>query len=589
MSTIFQVEIDAPLLKNNTKLSLIIAQSPAPTMDEIAGRRTNAATRRFINKMFAGGVNSHIARMAQSQIVREVVIFPEFAIAKDYWHEMDDLVARFKGSLIVIAGIGFWNEDELVNWREGSPRREFGFKAQTGFGSPYRTFNCGCCWVRMEGRETRRIMFLKNYNEQRIESSLVPSLVNGNYILSLSFEDMHLYPLICADVTCYSEQRPLDVVLKHVAEKGEGKRQFIATAAHEKNPGHPLWQRGIARALQKRKGAGPVIMAIANAAASDESYRCSDEWRNMTGVYVGTDFLREQNAYPSICCLDSDRSIFGALVRTGEAAIFAGEVSWDFGSGGYRDLWRPRLRALADRSGLLRSPETGDQNRDELLHSLLSQRERLSTQTPVERNQRIAIEEVIDFIRASSTQLVGFMDRAMLYGPLKEKKAASADMQNVRNKRLQGAKVIGALKISAELEWLKDEKSIGQLKESNVNILVWASPVKGNPAIRRDIQKWLTDTSPHPPLLIFADGLGGTFDQGVVMAPVAGPVTPDRRTDISAPPVSRRIWNFTANKVVRVACLADLRLIENSYEEQEFTGSIKRLLDRQLTELRGCL
>jgi len=276
-------------------------------------------------------------------------------------------------------------------------------------------------------------------------------------------------------------------------------------------------------------------------------------------------------------------------VRTGEAAIFAGEVSWDFGSGGYRDLWRPRLRALADGDGVLRTPETGDHSRDELLHSLLGRREKLSMQITLEKNQRIALEEVINFIRTSPSRTAGFLDRSMLYGPFRENRPAPADKQNVRNKRLQGAKVIGALKISTGLEWQKDEMYVGQLKESNVNILVWASPVKGNPAIRRDIQKWLTSTAPHPPLLVFADGLGGTFDQGVVAAPVTARVMPDRRTDISAPPTSLRVWNFTANKIVRLACLTDLRLIENSYEEQEFARSVKSLLDRRLAEIRGYL
>ncbi len=590
MSTIFEIESNASLLKNNTKLSLIIAQSPTATLDEIAERRTNPGIRSFIKEMFAGGVNSHIARMAQSQIVKEVVILPEFAVAKDYWQELDSHVSRFPGSLIVVAGIGFWNEDELLKWRESSPRREFGFRAQAGFGSPYRTFNCGCLWIHLEKGETRRVIFLKNYNEQRIEAPLVPSLVNGNYILALCFADVHIYPLICADVTCYSEQRPLDVVLQHIAAKGGRKKQFIATVAYEKNPGHPLWQRGIAYAVQKRRGAEPVIMAIANTAMTEETYRCSDDWRNLTGVYVATDFLREQNPYPAVCCLDSDRSIFGTPVRTGEAALFAGEVSWDFGSGGYRDLWRPRLRALADSSGSLRVPEIGDQNRDELLHTLLCQRQKLSSALTLEKNQKTALEEVISFIKSASTQSAGFLDQAILFGVAGGKRGQPAvDRHKVRDKRLQGAKALGALKFSSDLEWQQNEGVMGQLKDSRINILVWASPSKGNPAIRRDIQRWLTEVSPHPSLLIFADGQGGTFDQGVMTSTHGALVTPDRRTDISAPPTSRRIWNFTANKIIRVAYLADLRLIENSYEELDLAHSIKSLLDRQLMEIRGYL
>ncbi len=55
MSTIFEIVIRAQLLKNNSKLSLIIAQTPAPTLAEIAERRTNAKVRTFLRDIFAGG------------------------------------------------------------------------------------------------------------------------------------------------------------------------------------------------------------------------------------------------------------------------------------------------------------------------------------------------------------------------------------------------------------------------------------------------------------------------------------------------------------------------------------------------------
>ncbi len=83
--------------------------------------------RNFLQSMFAGGLDSHIVRMAQSQVVNGAVILPEFVMAKDYWQEFDTLVDNFPGSFIVIAAIGFWNEDEVVTWKRVSMTREFGF------------------------------------------------------------------------------------------------------------------------------------------------------------------------------------------------------------------------------------------------------------------------------------------------------------------------------------------------------------------------------------------------------------------------------------------------------------------------------
>jgi hypothetical protein len=177
----------------------------------------------------------------------------------------------------------------------------------------------------------------------------------------------------------------------------------------------------------------------------------------------------------------------------------------------------------------------------------------------------------------------------MLYGPFRGWEIpVGIDCNRIREKRVQGASAIGALKMLPRLRWQRNDRSVGQLKESKVNILVWASPIKGNPGIRRDIQRWLTEASPHPPLLIFADGVGGTFDQGVVTPTGEGRVIPDRRADISSPPPDRRRSNFTADKIIRVAWLKDLRLIENCYEEEEFTRSIGNLLERQEAEIGGC-
>ncbi|MFH1076987.1 MAG: hypothetical protein V1753_09195, partial [Pseudomonadota bacterium] len=300
--------------------------------------------------------------MAFSSDGKAVVLLPEFSLSKDFWQDMDNLISQFSGSLIIIAGIGLWTESELRDWKDAFGNRELGFHISDNFGSPYRTYNCGCCWIRKENGDMRRIVFVKNFLEQRVESSSVPSLVYGSCLLCLCFDDIDIYPLICADVTCNSTgQRPLDRVLNNIKEKSHGKKQLIATIACEKNPAHDFWQRGIANAVRKQRDAvSAAIMAIANTATCSASYKCADGWRNLTGVYAATDLLQKQNEYPAACCLDGDREIFGVLARTGEAAVFVGEVAWDFGGGGHRDLWHPRLRALASDNGTLLPPEIGD-------------------------------------------------------------------------------------------------------------------------------------------------------------------------------------------------------------------------------------
>jgi len=593
---IYKIQIEGSLLGNGTTLPLFLTQSPLSEKTEIASCQTNGNVRRFIDSLFSGGANSHIAQMAFLPDAKAVVLLPESSLSKDFWHDMDNLISQSPGSLIIIAGIGLWTEKELLDWKDVSGNRGFGFHISNQFGSPYRKYNCGCSWIRKENGDMRSIIFLKNFQEPRHEASSFPSEVEGTCLLCLSFDDIDIYPLICADITCNSTGlKPLDRVLNNIKENNNhGKKHLIATIAFQEEPGHPLWQRGIAHAVKKQGNSEPVILAIANTSTCRVPYKCVDGWRNLTGVYVATDLLKEQDEYPAACCLCGDREIFGVLARTGEAAVFAGEIAWDFGGGGRRYIWRPRLRALANDDGTLMPPEEGDRYRDELIHCLYVYYQKFlpketSDQNPeieieeiVNENKRLALEEIIGIIKDPALPTAKQLYRSMLFGPNHaNKNQGTLDKQKVKDKIQQASKALGALKKATNLEWQPDNELDGQLKHPEANILVWASPNKMNRAIERELEKWKVQATPRAPLLVFADGMGGTF-KGL------SEIKPDRRTDISSsPPSPPTEKDYTCNKIVRVAHLEDLRCFDDCYEEQNFDNSVRTLLDQNLAKIRG--
>lgn len=182
-NNIYEIQIEGSWLVNGTNLPLFLAQGPLVEKTEIESCRTKGDIRRFISSLFNGVANSHIAKMALSSDCKALILLPEFFLAKDFWQGMDNLISIFSGPLIIIAGIGFWTEKELSDWKDASENREFGFHTSNYFGTGNRTYNCGCCWIRKENGAMRRIVFVKNFSEQRTEAPLVPSLVQGSCLL----------------------------------------------------------------------------------------------------------------------------------------------------------------------------------------------------------------------------------------------------------------------------------------------------------------------------------------------------------------------------------------------------------------------
>ncbi len=252
-------EIPEALLEGRSEVMICLAQTPPPSKREIAEGTASPGLMPFLQSLLLGdpvsGNNSRLDDMAPHRNRLAIVLIPEFAISMGNWSLLDATIRGLQRPLIVIGGIGIVSSDSLKSWKEeqsdleGTTQRILGFDEDAVSGTGSIRYNAGCCWVHRPRYGTQCIVFLKNYLERATEAIAIEGLQEGEHLLCIRANDLHIYPLICAEFT--SQQialRPLDRVQTHiktVAESESNKKFLIAGVTYEGKPYHGLWQQGI--------------------------------------------------------------------------------------------------------------------------------------------------------------------------------------------------------------------------------------------------------------------------------------------------------------------------------------------------------
>jgi hypothetical protein len=607
---IFEVAIDVPLLMNGSEILLYLAQTPPPSAEQLFQRKAAPELipflETFLQRNVAKGEASRLEAMAPSPADTALVLIPECAITIANWERVDELVRGLTRRTIVIAGLGYVSSAELNEWRKAQPdnesatRRIFGFNERAGIGTPNMFFNTACTWIHHGDGRTCCVISLKNFLEQREEALKEEGLEEGSELLCLSAPDLVIYPLICAEFTCTREgERPLDRVARDIPLRAAGRKVLVAGLAYQHNEVHPLWQRGIYAATGASRGI-PVVAAIVNNALwFSHSDEMKDKWRCLTGVYVDKSHLLSQEALPPVRCLSDDNTVFGVLARTNMPGVFAGKLSWDFGKGGTRFVWRATRRALAATDGRLLEADLGDACRDELYRSIRRFSPSL-TQLASEddeqraRNGKAALGEVEKHLNGHDQPDARRLATTLLHGLRADLECAEVDPDTLfinHGHLMRGLRAIGAIKGRESTRWQPDVSQEGQLIDAamRVNILVWSDPDHGCMAISRTIERWARDFPGKRPLLILAEGNGGEFEnEGMVKATHRGNITSPKNTGETYPrdtASSRESGITSPREICNRAYILRMGRIENHLEEEDFMGALGRELEGPLGEL----
>ena len=607
---IFEVRIDVPLLMNGSEILLYLAQTPPPSPEQLFQRKAAPELMPFLETLFhrdeVTGESSRLEAMAPSRADTALVLIPECAITIANWERVDELVRGLTRTAIVIGGLGYASSAELKAWKEAqsddgsATKRIFGFNARDALGTPNMFFNTACSWIHYADGRTSCVISLKNFLEQREEALKEEGLEEGSELLCLTAPDLVIYPLICAEFTCTREgDRPLDRVARDISSRVGGKKVLVAGLAYQNNEVHTLWQRGIYAATGAARGI-PVVAAIVNNALwFSHQDEMKDKWRCLTGVYVDKSHLLSQEVLPPVRCLADDNTVFGVLARTNMPGVFAGKLSWDFGGGGTRFVWRATRRALASPDGRLLEPDLGDAYRDELYRAIRRfspsddpaavEDEKLKA-----GNAQAALNEVDNQLSGHDQPDAKRLVNTLLHGlraGMEGEDVVPDTLFNMHEQLMRGLRAIGSIKRSESTLWQHDVSQEGQLIDSagRVNILVWSDPDHGRLAISRTIERWARDLPGRGPLLVLAEGKGGEFEmEGLVKATHRGNITSPRDTGNTYPgeTTSPRESGITnPREICNKAYILRMGRIENHLEEPDFIGALERELEQPLREL----
>jgi hypothetical protein len=607
---IFEVQIDVPLLMNGSEILLYLAQTPPPSAEQIFQRKAAPELMPFLESLLqkneATGESSRLEAMAPSRADTAIVLIPECAITISNWERVDELVRGLTRTAIVIAGLGYVSSAELKEWKEAqtgnepATKRIFGFNKRDALGTSNMFFNTACSWIHYSDGRTSCVISLKNFLEQREEALKEKGLEEGSELLCLTAPDLVIYPLICAEFTCTREgDRPLDRVARDIPRRAGGQKILIAGLAYQNNEVHTLWQRGIYAATGAARGI-PVVAAIVNNALwFSHPDEMKDKWRCLTGVYVDKSHLLSQEGLPPVRCLEDDNTVFGVLARTNMPGVFAGKLSWDFGKGGTRFVWRATRRALASPEGRLLEPDLGDAYRDELYRAIRRFSPSDATVTDEEEklkagNAQAALNEVDKQLSGHDQPDAKRLVNTLFHGLQADMEGEFVDPDNLYNKQeqlMRGLRAIGSMKRRNSTLWQDNVAQEGQLTDSakRVNILVWSDPEHGRLAISRTIEKWARDLPGKRPLLVLAEGKGGEFEmEGMVKATHRGNITSPRDTgnnypgEITSP---REAGITNPREICNKAYILRMGRIENHLEAPDFIAALERELEQPLREL----
>ena len=312
--------------RGETRVVLVQAPPPALSRDELDPPRPAVA-----------GVLRALAGLAD-HTSPALVVAPELSIGTNV-AEVDRALVGLPGTVVVVAGLGFCAPAVVAPWFEAT-------------WAPDERANVGLVWVWDRGVLWHEL-FVKNHFEQHVEKALLPAAHKGDWTLRLDFDDVSVFPLICADLLADGPGSPRWRINAHLVDRpAVGGRALVVAPLLTHEPGHDIW-RG---ALQRWSGvpAEHVRIITVNHAAPTPTTLDADPSRRLTGVWwPRADHAdeREPNQHSRGC---AGAAVVGRVVRRVEPTVVAGPLHFTRGSTLVgRSPWSPERADALDGSALV--------------------------------------------------------------------------------------------------------------------------------------------------------------------------------------------------------------------------------------------
>lgn len=272
-------------------LWLCIAQLPPRSKQEIESDATCPQNVEVLSEILATAAGQQRPLLQQHAQPGQlpVLLCPEYAFGSTDWARIDELVDAFPGQLLLVAGFGQSPLEGLETVRSSAFSRgvtlRHGWREEPDPSG--RGMNFGCVWVKKPGHSREAFLFGKNFLEAQIED--LNGVFQFNQLTEIVFNDLRLFPFICADAletptpgagATVTQRLAGRIVSQHTPALCVGSLMQPYKQASEK------WIVAINRLIQEF-GESHVALIISNVASAEYDVRKGgSEWRNLSGVYV---------------------------------------------------------------------------------------------------------------------------------------------------------------------------------------------------------------------------------------------------------------------------------------------------------------
>jgi len=601
--------------KTNGELFVCLAQTPAPNLQQIIDGQPHPDTSTFLRSLLKDSPGednrSRLELMAPLGEHKAVVLIPEFAISMDGWEAVDGYVRSMQRAAIVIGGIGLVNGPRLLEWRNGDQENRALSEdhTQATFNNENNVFNAASCWTHIPGGDTKCTIFFKNFLEQRHEAR-IPGIQRGRSLVRIDTRDLYIYPAICADLTSQQDDDDNPPATRIIADTDglpRNKNVLLAGMSYEVKPSHDFWANGIARVV-KAANRSAILLIVNNALDPCVTDEGTDRWRCLTGAYVSSQQQQTQ-ANQELLRSIGDREFSGVLSRIGTPFAKAGLVSWNFGGGGIRDIYRATSFSLSDNGGILRNPISATKysieverfirryspqnlctadncdlyTSDDCQHRLggfFHKHINPNCQSQSVKNKFDAMNLVRGHIVGAGESNAKLLIERLCHGICASGKSGQVDPDKLHENRPlleRGIQVLGALALQDEIVWNPEASLKGHLETPTIRVLelVWIDNMRSCREIETLLDKWGRSGEPIDRLLVLCEGSSGAFSQANKLLSIGrGDITQASydQGDIMSPRL-KRVW------------IMPLGEIENFWVERDMRGHVERLLEGPLSEL----
>ncbi|TIS15851.1 MAG: hypothetical protein E5X09_01385 [Mesorhizobium sp.] len=205
--------------------------------------------------------------------------------------------------------------------------------------------------------ETHCIAYLKTVAEQNVEAVVLPDLQFGRWITHLRFNDVDLFPLICADMLQLPGDHP-DSAQARIAEALldlPGDRPAMVIGSLLQHGYNINWVRAIDSLLVHVLAGRRGLVALANVAdAKVSAIEAEDQWRSLTGVFGKWDELTKGQVNLPCGRRVMTAGVVGAVVRQSDPVVTCGAVDWGpYGPVDSNFVWHTAMLCPINQGGLV--------------------------------------------------------------------------------------------------------------------------------------------------------------------------------------------------------------------------------------------